>query len=73
MNMICELPLGYRTVFNMYVFESYSHNEIAEILKCSVNTSKSQLSKARKLLRQKLNKEYDNQFAHNGKAESPSR
>ena len=30
MKMICELPAGYRTVFNMYVFEDYSHREIAE-------------------------------------------
>jgi RNA polymerase sigma-70 factor, ECF subfamily len=54
MEMICELPQGYRTVFNLYVFESNSHREIAELLKCSENTSKSQLSKARALLRKKL-------------------
>jgi RNA polymerase sigma-70 factor, ECF subfamily len=55
MKMICELPAGYRTVFNMYVFEDYSHKEIAEALNCSENTSKSQLSKARAILRTKLN------------------
>jgi len=55
MNMICELPAGYRTVFNMYVFEEYSHREIAETLNFSENTSKSQLSKARALLKKKLN------------------
>ena len=55
MEMICELPPGYRTVFNMYVFESYSHKEIAQILNCSENTSKSQLSKARAMLRKTLN------------------
>lgn len=55
MGMICELPLGYRTVFNMYVFESYSHKEIAQILNFSENTSKSQLSKARAMLRKNLN------------------
>ncbi len=55
MKMICELPDGYRTVFNMYVFEDYSHREIAEILNFSENTSKSQLSKARALLKKKLN------------------
>lgn len=72
MKMICELPLGYRTVFNMYVFESYSHHEIADALGCSENTSKSQLSKARGMLRKKLNQAYFTQFAQNGKAESKS-
>ena len=55
MKMICELPAGYRTVFNMYVFENFSHREIAEMLNFSENTSKSQLSKARGLLKKKLN------------------
>ncbi|MFZ4521013.1 MAG: RNA polymerase sigma factor [Bacteroidales bacterium] len=55
MEIICELPTGYRTVFNLYVFEQYGHKEIAEMLKCSENTSKSQLSKARVLLRKKIN------------------
>lgn len=53
--MICELPAGYRTVFNLFVFEQFGHREIAELLGCSENTSKSQLSKARALLRKKLN------------------
>jgi len=54
MAMICALPAGYRAVFNLYVFESYSHKEISEILGCSENTSKSQLSKARSVLRKQL-------------------
>ena len=54
MEMICELPTGYRTVFNLYVMEDYSHKEIAELLQCSENTSKSQLSKARTFLRKRL-------------------
>ncbi len=48
--MITELPIGYRTVFNLYVIEGYSHKEIAESLKISEGTSKSQLSKARRKL-----------------------
>jgi len=52
--MICDLPPGYRTIFNMFVFEQYSHHEIAKLLDCSVNTSKSQLSKARRALRQRI-------------------
>ncbi|MEI7662824.1 MAG: RNA polymerase sigma factor [Bacteroidota bacterium] len=55
MELICELPSGYRTVFNLYVFEQYGHREIAKLLECSENTSKSQLSKARALLRKKMN------------------
>lgn len=49
-----QLPVGYRTVFNLYVIEGYTHQEIAEILSISENTSKSQLSKARKFLRKIL-------------------
>lgn len=49
-----EMPTGYRTVFNLYVMEGYSHQEIAEILEVTESTSKSQLSKARKYLKTKL-------------------
>ncbi len=52
--MIQALPKGYRTVFNLYVVDGFSHQEISEILAISVGASKSQLSKARKLLRHQL-------------------
>lgn len=52
--MIQSLPDGYRAVFNLYVMEGYSHQEISGILNISVGTSKSQLSKAKKMLRAKL-------------------
>ena len=52
--VIQQLPAGYRLIFNMYVMEGYSHPEIASMLHISVGTSKSQLAKAKKLLRQKL-------------------
>jgi RNA polymerase sigma-70 factor, ECF subfamily len=55
MELVCELPDGYRSVFNLYVFEQYGHREIADLLGFSENTSKSQLSKARALLRKKIN------------------
>lgn len=45
--MIHNLSPAYRAVFNLYAIEGYSHNEIAEYLKISVGTSKSNLSKAR--------------------------
>lgn len=54
LKMIGELPVGYRTVFNLYAIEGYSHAEIAEQLEISENTSKSQLSRARKWLQAKL-------------------
>ncbi len=56
MKKINELPEGYRTVFNLFVVEGYTHKEIAEILEINVQTSKSQLSKAKKLLRKRLDK-----------------
>lgn len=52
--LIQMLPPGYRLVFNMYVFEEYSHKEISEALLISENTSKTQLLKARRMLRKKL-------------------
>ena len=51
---ILELPTGYRTVFNLYAIEGFNHEEIAKQLNISAGTSKSQLSKARKMLQQKL-------------------
>lgn len=54
MQMVQNLPVGYRSVFNLYAIEGYSHREIAEALNISENTSKSQLSRARALLRKQL-------------------
>lgn len=48
--MIQQLPDGYRTVFNLYAIEGYTHQEISEILNISVNTSKSQYAKAKRTL-----------------------
>jgi len=52
--LINELPEGYRLVFNLYVIEGYKHHEIAKLLHISENTSKSQLSRAKMLLRKQL-------------------
>ena len=57
LKLIKELPLGYRTVFNLYAIEGYSHKEIAEMLGISEGNSKSQLSRARQALQEKLIKE----------------
>lgn len=49
-----ELSPGYRMVFNLYTIDGYKHHEIAEMLGIDVNTSKSQYSRARAILRKKL-------------------
>lgn len=54
LKVIQTLPTGYRTIFNMFIIEGYSHKEIAEKLEISASTSKSQLNRARKLLQKKL-------------------
>lgn len=67
LQLICELPHGYRTVFNMYVFEDYSHKEIAEIMNCNESTSKTQLFKARAILRKKITELLSKQYSTNAK------
>ena len=56
LRMVNQLPDGYRTVFNLYAIEGYSHAEIAEMLGISEGTSKSQLSRARMLLQANIKK-----------------
>lgn len=52
--LIQELSPGYRTVFNLYVVEGYSHREIGELLGISEGTSKSQLARAKAILQKKV-------------------
>ncbi|HMG15135.1 MAG TPA: RNA polymerase sigma factor [Saprospiraceae bacterium] len=54
--MLQLLPTGFRTVFNLYVLEGYSHPEIAEIMGISVGTSKSQLLRAKAYFKKMLEK-----------------
>ncbi len=56
MKLINSLSTGYRTIFNLYVVEGYSHKEIAEMLDISEGTSKSQLARARYLLMEMVKK-----------------
>lgn len=61
LRLIGQLPDGYRTIFNLYAIEGYSHVEIAGMLGISEGTSKSQLSRARAILQQgvkKIDSEY---------------
>ena len=52
--LVQELPDGYRLIFNLNVIEGYTHSEIADLLNISEGTSKSQLFKAKKLLKKKI-------------------
>jgi len=54
LNLIQELPVGYRTVFNLNVLEGYTHKEIGMMMNISDNTSKSQLTRARSILQRKV-------------------
>jgi len=56
---IGELPGGYRTIFLLHEVEGYEHQEIAELLNCSVGNSKSQLHKARLRIRESLGRARD--------------
>jgi RNA polymerase sigma factor (sigma-70 family) len=54
MQCIERLPIGYKTIFNLYVIEGFMHKEISEMLNIDVNTSKSQLSRAKNYLQKEL-------------------
>lgn len=54
LEILKEIPEGYQTVFNLFVFENLSHKEIADYLSISESTSKTQLFKARKAISKKL-------------------
>ncbi|MCC6816817.1 MAG: RNA polymerase sigma factor [Saprospiraceae bacterium] len=56
LEMVNDLPQGYRVVFNLYAVEGYSHKEIAELLNIKEATSRSQLVKARMVLQEKITK-----------------
>lgn len=63
LKIINKLPVGYRVVFNLFAIEGYSHKEIAEKLDITESTSKSQYSRARKILRTVLLK---NEYVEEG-------
>lgn len=54
LRLVQALPMGYRTVFNMYAIEGYSHKEIADQLNITEGTSKSQLARARQTLQESI-------------------
>ena len=58
MKLIQELPVGFRTVFNMFAIEGYSHKEISEALGITESTSRSQFTRARQLLQKRIKELY---------------
>ena len=58
MKVIQELPAGFRTVFNMFAIEGYSHKEISKILGITESTSRSQFTRARQLLQKRIKELY---------------
>ena len=54
--IIRKLPTGYQAVFNLVAIEGYSHEEVAELLKITTSTSRTQLLKARRMLQGLLSK-----------------
>lgn len=60
--LIKELPPVYRTVFNLYIIDGYTHSEIADLMNIAIGTSKSNLSKARQLLQKSIKKMEENKL-----------
>lgn len=54
MELIERLPTGFRTVFNLYAIEGYSHKEISDLLQITESTSRSQLTRAKQLLQRQI-------------------
>jgi RNA polymerase sigma-70 factor (ECF subfamily) len=61
LKIIQELPDRYRLVFNLYAMDDYSHAEIAEMLSINIGTSKSNLSRARMILKEKIEQYKNNE------------
>jgi RNA polymerase sigma factor (sigma-70 family) len=64
--LIQQLPPGYRIVFNLYAIEGYSHKEIAEMTGITEGASKSQLSRARAVLKEQITKMEGKQYGYAG-------
>ena len=59
LDLIAELPAGLRNVFNLFVLDGYTHAEVAELLGITEQSSRSQVSRARALLQEKIKKLYN--------------
>ena len=63
LKLVQRLTPAYKTVFNLYAIDGYKHEEIAKLLNISVGTSKSNLSRARELLKEMLKKTINHEYA----------
>lgn len=61
MRMVQELPDGFRTVFNLFAIEGYSHKEIGELLGITESTSRSQYTRAKQVLQRKVKALFENE------------
>jgi RNA polymerase sigma-70 factor (ECF subfamily) len=59
LKLVAELPTGFRTVFNLFSIEGYSHKEIGEMLGITESTSRSQLTRAKAILQRKIKEYFD--------------
>ncbi len=59
MGLVKALPAGFRTVFNLFAIEGYSHKEISEMLRITESTSRSQYTRAKQMLQRKINALYE--------------
>lgn len=66
LNLLKALPLGCRTIFNLHVIEGYKHAEIGDMLDITASTSRAQLTRAKKLLRNLIENSADAQRINNG-------
>jgi len=64
LRLIQGLPLGYREVFNMYIIEGYDHKEIGQLLGIEASSSRAKLSRAKKMLQQKISMIENLQICH---------
>ena len=67
LKLVQELPTQYKMVFNLYILDHYSHREIAEMLNISEGTSKSNLSRAKMILKQKITSQQKNTLYYHEK------
>ena len=58
MRLVQELPAGFRTVFNLFAIEGYSHKEISDMLNITESTSRSQFTRAKQMLQKRINALY---------------
>lgn len=58
MKLVQELPTGFRTVFNLFAIEGYSHKEISDMLEITESTSRSQFTRAKQMLQRRVNALY---------------